>query len=91
MLLPLSSSSTRRNFSAGKWRHSHVGTSPCSAQVIANLDDHTNIEDFLKFLLELPKRVDEPSAEFEDTVLRANVSFRLYKKFERCFELVRFA
>ncbi|CAD8183176.1 unnamed protein product [Paramecium octaurelia] len=58
-------------------------------QIIRNLDPQTDIEQFLLVLQQLPSLPKYHSSEFDSVVRQANFSFRLYKKFDKCFSLIQ--
>ncbi|CAD8092745.1 unnamed protein product [Paramecium sonneborni] len=58
-------------------------------QIIRNLDPQADIEQFLMFLQDLPTLLKYHSTEFDNVVRQANFSFRLYKKFDKCFSLIQ--
>ncbi|CAD8078978.1 unnamed protein product [Paramecium primaurelia] len=58
-------------------------------QIIRNLDPQVDIEQFLMVLQDLPTLLKCHSTEFDNVVRQANFSFRLYKKFDKCFSLIQ--
>ncbi|CAD8089010.1 unnamed protein product [Paramecium sonneborni] len=58
-------------------------------QIIRNLDPQADIEQFLMVLQDLPTLLKYHSTEFDNVVRQANFSFRLYKKFDKCFSLIQ--